>query len=211
MGGRQRAPEASGRLPENHEEDLVSADSPSVAGHDGSGLCGHAADGNAASRSADPGLDVPILGLGFAVGAAGEELGWQGYAFAPLQNRWNAVEAAIVVGVVWGAWHMVPFAESHRSTAWIVWQTLGMIPFRVLIVWLFNNTGRSVFAAIVFHATSNVSQFLFPNYGSHYDPFIPGLILALTAAGVTLLWGPETLARYRFGWVRSSSPRGGRQ
>jgi hypothetical protein len=100
---------------------------------------------------------------------------------------------------------MVPFAESHRSTAWIVWQTLGMIPFRILIVWIFNNTGRSVFAAIVFHASSNVSQFLFPNYGPHYDPFIPGLILALTAAGVTVLWGPETLARFRFGRLRPSA------
>jgi membrane protease YdiL (CAAX protease family) len=148
---------------------------------------------------------IPILGLAFALSAAGEELGWQGYAFAPLQNRWNALGAAVVVGTVWGVWHMVPFAQSHRPTAWIVWQTLGMIPFRVLIVWLFNNTGRSVFAAIVFHATSNVSQFLFPNYGSHYDPLIPGLILALAAAGVTVLWGPESLACYRFG-RRKPSP-----
>jgi hypothetical protein len=55
---------------------------------------------------------------------------------------------------------------------------------------------------------SNMSQFLFPNYGSHYDPSIPGLILALAAAGVAALWGPETLARYRFG--RLTSARGGR-
>lgn len=141
---------------------------------------------------------VPILAIGFALGAAGEELGWQGYAFAPLQNRWNALGAAVVVGAVWGLWHLVPFAQSHRPTAWIVWQTLGMIPFRILIVWLFNNTGKSVFAAIVFHAMSNVSQFLFPNFGSHYDPLIPGLILTLMAAGVAVLWGPETLARYGF-------------
>jgi uncharacterized protein len=52
-----------------------------------------------------------------------------------------------------------------------------------------------VFAAIVFHATSNLSQFLFPNYGSHYDPLIPGLIVTLAAVIVTLVWGPETLAR----------------
>lgn len=163
-----------------------------------------------------PDLKIPvsiaqILGLGFALSAAGEELGWQGYAFAPLQNRWNALGAAVILGTVWGVWHMVPFAQSHRPTAWIMWQTLGMIPFRILIVWLFNNTGKSVFAAIVFHATSNVSQFLFPNYGSHYDPFVAGLILTLTAGGAVVLWGPETLARYRFGQrLPSSSARGGR-
>lgn len=140
---------------------------------------------------------APILGVGFALGAAGEELGWQGYAFAPLQDRWNALRAAVVVGIAWGVWHMVPFAQSHRPMAWIVWQTLDMIPFRILVVWLFNNTNKSVFAAIVFHASSNVSQFLFPNYGSHYDPFISGLILALAAAAVVARWGPETLASGR--------------
>lgn len=153
---------------------------------------------------------VPILGLVFALSAAGEELGWQGYAFAPLENRWNALGAAVIVGAVWAVWHMVPFAQSHRPRAWIVWQTVDMIPFRILIVWLFNNTGKSVFAAIVFHATSNVSQFLFPNYGSHYDPLVAGLILALTAVAVAVLWGPETLARYRFGRLPASSARGGR-
>ena len=54
-----------------------------------------------------------------------------------------------------------------------------------------------MFAAIVFQATANVSQFSFPNYGSHYDPFVVGLILTFMAAIVTLVWGPETLARYR--------------
>jgi uncharacterized protein len=70
-----------------------------------------------------------------------------------------------------------------------------MIPFCILIVWICNNIGRSVLAAIVFHATSNLSEFLFPNYGSHYDPLIPGLILTLTAVIVTLVWGPVTLSR----------------
>jgi hypothetical protein len=50
-----------------------------------------------------------------------------------------------------------------------------------------------------------VSQFSFPNYGSHYDPFVVGLILAFAAATVVFLWGPESLARYgRFARSRSS-------
>jgi hypothetical protein len=65
-----------------------------------------------------------------------------------------------------------------------------MLPFRVLIAWLYENTGRSVFAASLFHATSNVSQFSFPNYGSHYDPLVACLILTLAAAAVTFFFGP---------------------
>ena len=64
-------------------------------------------------------------------------------------------------------------------------------------VWVYNNTGRSVFATALFHAMGNVSTFLFPNYGSHYDPRITGPIIAFAAAIVTAVWGPRTLARYR--------------
>ncbi|HET6578308.1 MAG TPA: hypothetical protein VFG66_08295 [Gemmatimonadales bacterium] len=53
---------------------------------------------------------------------------------------------------------------------------------RVLIVWIYNNTGRRVFAAIPFHEIGNVSRRMFSNAGSHYDPRVTGLILAFVAA-----------------------------
>jgi hypothetical protein len=47
-----------------------------------------------------------------------EELGCQGYAF-PRLLRWSALKAAIVLGIVWGAWHVVPLlgltARRHGS------------------------------------------------------------------------------------------------
>ena len=142
-----------------------------------------------------PTLTVPVFLVLFFVTGSCEELGWQGYAFERLSGRWNALEASLILGAVWAAWHIVPLAQSHRGAACIVWQCLGMFPFRILIVWLFNNTGRSVFAASLFHATSNVSQFSFPNYGSHYDPFVACIILTFAAAAVTFLYGSSTLAR----------------
>jgi hypothetical protein len=42
-----------------------------------------------------------------------------------------------------------------------------------------------------------VSWLLFPNYGSHYDPRIGGLIIAFAAAIVAVVWKPQTLTRYR--------------
>ena len=149
-------------------------------------------------------LIVPLLFVVFLVSATVEQLGWQGYAIDRLQDRWNALEAGIIVGLVWAIWHVVPLAEAHRAPTWIAWQCLGMVPFRILIVWIYNNTGRSVFATIVFQATANVSQFSFPNHGSHYDPRVAGLILAFTAAMVVFLWGPQTLARYRFARSRGA-------
>ena len=63
------------------------------------------------------------------------------------------------------------------------------------MTWLYNNTGKSVFGAVLYHDVSNVSWQLFPNYGSHWDPRITGLILAFAAAIVIVIWGPRTLAR----------------
>jgi len=128
---------------------------------------------------------VPVFLVVFLISAAGEEVGWQGYAIDRLQDRWNALAAGVIVGMVWAIWHIVPLVELHQTPTWIAWQCLGAIPFRILVVWIYNNTGTSVFATIVFHATANVSQFSFPNYGSHYDPFVVALILAFAATMVT--------------------------
>jgi hypothetical protein len=113
-----------------------------------------------------------------------------------LQDRWNTLTAAILLGAVWATWHWVPLVQAHRSLAWIAWWSLGTVGLRVLIVWLYNNTGKSVFAAALFHDMVNVSWLLFPNYGSHWDPRINGLIAVFVAAVVTVVWGPRTLARY---------------
>ena len=65
------------------------------------------------------------------------------------------------------------------------------------MVWLYNNTGKSVFAVAVFHATINVTWQLFPIHGSYYDPRVNGVIMAIAAVVVVTVWGPRTLAGYK--------------
>ncbi len=138
-----------------------------------------------------------LMFLAFFVGALGEELGWSGYVIDPLQERWNALKASLAVGVVGVAWHIVPLLLLQRPLAWIAWWCLYALAARVLTVWLYNNTGRSVFAASLFHATLNLSYMLFPVYGSHFDMRLGGLVMACAAALVTVIWGPKTLARFQ--------------
>jgi CAAX protease family protein len=150
-----------------------------------------------------PVVEVLTLLAVFFVAALCEELGWSGYAIDPMQERWNALEAAILLGFVWAAWHVVPLVQAHRSLAWIAWWWLDSVSARVLIVWIYNNTGKSVFAAALFHAISNVTWQLFPIHGSYFDPRVTGLITAGAAAIVTVVWGPRTLARPRSDPYRS--------
>jgi membrane protease YdiL (CAAX protease family) len=129
----------------------------------------------------------------FFAAAVGEELAWTATVLDPLQSRVGALPAALILGVVLALWHVVPFAEAHPSASWVLGQCLFTVAFRVVLVWLCNNTGRSLFAVVVSHAMYNVAWQLFPNRGSNYDPWIVAEITGLVALVVTLAWGSKTL------------------
>ncbi len=144
-----------------------------------------------------PILSSIVMLFAFFIAALGEELGWSGYAIDPMQERSSALQAAILLGLIWAAWHIVPLVQAHRSSVWIAWWCLYTVALRVLMTWLYNNTGKSVFAAAMFHASSNMSWQLFPNRGSSWDPSIVAPIITITATIVTIVWGPQTLSRCR--------------
>jgi uncharacterized protein len=117
----------------------------------------------------------------FFISALGEELGWSGYLTDQLQNKFGALNASIILGIIWAVYHYVGLIQVHRSLAWIAWWSLGTVTARIIMVWIYNNTGRSVFAAALFHMTINLTWQLFPVEGSYYDPCITSSILALAA------------------------------
>ena len=139
-----------------------------------------------------------ILFLAFFIAALGEEVGWSGYAIDPIQNRLGALQASLILGTVWAIWHVIPYFEADDSLSWIFWMCIFTVAARVIITWLYNNTGKSVPASILFHAMINVSTFLFPIYGSLYNPEITGIITMTAAAIITVLWGSKTLDRFIF-------------
>lgn len=140
---------------------------------------------------------VLVSSLLFYIEAASEEVGWQGYAFDPMEQRWNALTASLILGIVWSIWHTIPFIQAHQSANWIAWQSINLLVTRVLIIWIYNNTGKSVFAAILYHAMYNISTLLLPNFGLNYEPIAVTIILAAFALIVVVLWSPKTLASYR--------------
>ncbi|WP_207911030.1 CPBP family intramembrane glutamic endopeptidase [Paenibacillus albiflavus] len=143
-------------------------------------------------------LELPLLFILFFISAAFEELGWMGYAIEPMQERWGALGAGLMLGCVWGIWHVIPLIEAHRSPAWIIAWFLGIVTARVIIVWVYNNTGKSIFAAIIIHAMLNVIYSFLPNYDASYVPGISGVLTTLAAIIVTFLWGSRTLGRFRY-------------
>ena len=134
---------------------------------------------------------IPVFLTMYFVGAIGEELGWQGYAFPELRRRYSALSAAVILGVFWSLWHVIPFFQMGRTADWIFWHCLSIVAFRVIIVWLFVNTGQSVFSAVLFHMTINLPWSVIANYGSFYDPFITFVILLLATGLILAFWRPQ--------------------
>jgi hypothetical protein len=75
------------------------------------------------------------------------------------------------------------------------------------MVWIFNNTGKSVFAVILFHTMINISPYLIPDYGSHYDPFIFAVLLFITVLVITFLWGTKTLADHKYSFKQKRNSK----
>jgi uncharacterized protein len=133
-----------------------------------------------------PQLALPLLLLIFLVSAVCEETGWTGYATDPLQDRWSQLTAGLIIGSLWAVWHVVPLVQASYSPAWIAWKSLETLSARFLIVWIYNSTGKSVFAAVVFHAVSNVGFSLFIDLSSRYYIAVVAVLTAITAAIVTI-------------------------
>lgn len=122
----------------------------------------------------------------FLVSALCEELGWSGFALDPLQARLGVLPAALIIGAVWAAWHYPALVQAHRSAGWIAWWTLGTVSMRLVMVWLYNKTGGSVFGVATVHAVSNLCWQLFPVHGSWFDPRLNGVIMGGVALAVAL-------------------------
>jgi membrane protease YdiL (CAAX protease family) len=85
-----------------------------------------------------------------------------GYAFESMQARDSALRAAIVLGMIWAFWHVPFFVFMMPDPFDLIAQFITLVGIRILMAWVFNNTGKSVFAVILFHAVDNTALVTFP-------------------------------------------------
>jgi membrane protease YdiL (CAAX protease family) len=140
-------------------------------------------------------LLVPVFLLGGLVGGPlGEEPGWRGYALARIQDRSSALVASLILGVLWGVWHLPFFfikGATQENTPFFLF-VLGIVASSVLITWVYNHTKGSVLLALLFHNSVNITALYLPL--SLVDDWQGVLAQCLVALIVVITAGPAYLA-----------------
>jgi membrane protease YdiL (CAAX protease family) len=135
----------------------------------------------------------------------GEEIGWRGYALPKLLQSHSAITASVILGVLWGGWHLPTFFVPGAPQAGIPF--IAFVLFTtgasVLFTWLYLHTGGSLLLATLFHGAINSFGFV----NSALDPasrwwltgavYVAAALLVSIIAGLNLARKPAVQAEAR--------------
>ncbi len=114
---------------------------------------------------------VNYVAVFFGGGPLGEEPGWRGFALPRMQPRYGPLWGTLLLGVLWTCWHLPDFLTASKGggpgVGWTTFLTnfpiflLAVVSLAVIMTWVFNHTGGSIFTAILAHASVNTPEIVF--------------------------------------------------
>lgn len=114
---------------------------------------------------AQPLLILPTFVLMFFLGGSfQEEFGWRGYALPRLLESLKPLTASVLLGGIWGLWHLPLFHVAGTSQVFMpfgVFIVLAIL-MSIFFTYFYLRTGKNLFSALLFHASVNTSLSLFP-------------------------------------------------
>jgi uncharacterized protein len=110
-----------------------------------------------------------------------EEFGWRGVALPLLQQKFAPIWAALILGVIWGLWHLPAFFQSGTpQSAWPFAPFFaGSVALSVIVTAMFNASKGSILLPVLFHFQLNNP--IFPD-AQPYDSVL------LVAVAVAVVW-----------------------
>jgi len=130
-----------------------------------------------------------LLLLSFVFPAV-EEVGLRGYYLDTLQQRLGPTAAGLINGVVWAVWHapFVWFPGYYANTTFnpeLYWWLPMIVCHTLLIVHVYNRTGRSLLAVLIFHGMMNFTGEWLRISSDMYPFMLAGNVVA---AMLVVLW-----------------------
>jgi membrane protease YdiL (CAAX protease family) len=137
-----------------------------------------------------------LLVLFFLGGSFQEEFGWA-YAIDRLGQRFALLPATIVLGLIWGCWHLPLFFITGLSQSFMpFWAFIVLtVSVRVIYVWAYEAAQKSILATLVFHTSLNFSFNVFTLLQSvphgNENGFVDlALLSALAASAIAVTYAP---------------------
>lgn len=121
-----------------------------------------------------------------------EELAWHSYGTDSLRSRFNLFNTSLIFAVFWALWHLPlsfikDYYQSNLVETGVIHALnfpLSLLPFVLLMNWLYYKTGRNVLVAVVFHITAGYFNEIF---STHPDSKIIQTVLLTVLAVVVVL------------------------
>lgn len=140
-----------------------------------------------------------ILMAAIKAGPIGEEAGWRGFLLPEMQRRFLAIASALIVGVIWFAWHIPLFFAPIGTAVSGGPVTLTSVTIFLIFVlclsciytWLVNRSGGSLLVAILIHFSTNANLLMlfFPQLANGHGREITLLSLpAYLIVTFLLIW-----------------------
>jgi uncharacterized protein len=96
----------------------------------------------------------------FYFGPLFEEAGWRGFAFPRLQQRFGPLVGTLILGFLWGVWHLSVYLPLYIQQSDVVGGllnsgifVLNTMALAFIFTWVFNNTQGSLLLAILLHGS----------------------------------------------------------
>lgn len=155
------------------------------------------------SMLANPITIIPLFIIMFLIGGGlNEEIGWRNYVLEYYLTKHNALKASIILAFWWILWHLPLFFMGDTNQAFIPYWlfVLPVVPLTVLITWIYNNTGGSIFAVALFHTMGNLSHEIFKVTPTAESPSVLGFVILgavylIVCLGVVAIYGYKDLRK----------------
>ena len=137
-----------------------------------------------------PFASLPSLLVGLflaAIKGPVEEFGWRGLALPLLQRKFAPIWAGLILGAIWGLWHMPAFLLSGtQQSQWSFTAFFaGCLAISVIATALFNVSRGSILLSAFFHFS--LMNPIFPD-AQPYDTYI-----LIVAAGLIVWWNRKKM------------------
>jgi len=138
-------------------------------------------------------LSIPFaIFMSFLSGPWSEEFGWRGFSLDPLLQRFGTLRGSIILGFIWGIWHLPLFFMPQTWHGTMGFKFAGFWTFMIytfgltmMMTWVYVKTNRSILSGFMMHLVNNFTGQTIMPYSDRLEilrgvaMLVVGLVLVL--------------------------------